>query len=83
VTVTNHLRAADAPEGAQSGYKVYGFENVGFSLRVIAKEQMESGGEVRVQSGVISKVAQPEMSQMHHTSIQNSGADAKINQNAS
>jgi len=42
---------------------------------------MESGDEVTVQPGVISKVAQPEMSQMHHTSIQNSGADAKINQN--
>jgi hypothetical protein len=40
---------------------------------------MEAGGKVGVQSGVVAKVAQSEMSQMHGNSIQISMPDARTN----
>jgi sorbitol-specific phosphotransferase system component IIBC len=69
--------AADPAKGAQGGQQVNGFQDVGFSLGVVAQEEMEAGGEVGLQSPVIAKVAQFEMSQMHGYRIQVFGADAR------
>jgi hypothetical protein len=81
LAVTNHLRASNAAKGAKGGNQINGFQYVGLALGVVAKKQMESRGKISVQPGIIAKAAQPEMSQMHDTSIQNSGADARRIQN--
>ena len=65
LAVADHLRAADAAEGAQRGEQVDGFEDVGFALRVVAEEDVEARRKVRVQAGVIAELPQSQMGQMH------------------
>ena len=77
--VPDELGAADAAKGAQGGQQVNGFQDVGFSLGIVAQQDMEAGSEVGLQTSVIAKIAQPEMSQMHGHSIQNSSPDASTN----
>ena len=79
LAVANHLGAADAAKGAESGDEIDGFQDVGLDMSIVAEEEMESGCEIGVQTPVIAEVAQPEMSQMHDKRIQNSGVDARRN----
>ena len=65
----DHLRAADAAERAQRGHEINRFEDVRLALRVVAEQEMEAGREIRVQPGVIAKIPQPQMSQMHAEKI--------------
>ncbi len=60
---------AAAAERPQRGHEINRFEDVRLALRVVAQKQMEAGHEIRVQPGVITKVPQPQMSQMHAENI--------------
>ena len=63
--VTNHLRAADATEGAQRRHEVNRFKNVGFPLRIVAKNEVEARLEIHIQPRVVAEVAKSQLSQMH------------------
>jgi hypothetical protein len=65
LTVTNHLRAADAAKGTERRHEIDGFEDVRFALRIVAEEEMEAGRKIDVEPRVIAEVAESEMSQVH------------------
>ncbi len=64
--VADHLRAAHAAEGAQSGQQINGLQEVGLALGVVPQQQVEAGWKIRVQPRVIAEVAKPQMKQMHN-----------------
>jgi hypothetical protein len=63
--VANHLRTANSPKRTQSGHQINGFENIRFSLSIIAKQQVESGRKIHVQPRIIAEVTETQMGQMH------------------
>ncbi len=56
--VPDELCAADAAKRPQSGHQVNGFQDVGFSLRVVAQQQVEAGGEIGLHAFVVAEVPQ-------------------------
>src|SRR5580704_5660648 len=65
LAVPDHLRAAHAAERAQRGHEIDRFEDVRLALGIIAEQQVEAGGKVRVQPRVIAEVAKSQMGKMH------------------
>jgi len=63
------LRAADATERPQRREQLNGFENVGLSLRVAAKEHVKAGREIRVEPRVIAEITKAQVGQMHTPSL--------------
>ena len=67
--MANHLGAADATEGTQGCHQVYGFEDICFALRIVAKQQMEARRKIRIQPLIVAEVSQSQMRQMHRTKL--------------
>jgi len=78
LAVPDHLGAADAAEGAESGEKVDGLEDVGLALGVVAEEELEARGKVDVQPRVIAEVTKSEMGQMHGGKMAGGGRIKKL-----
>src|SRR5258705_11008080 len=55
--VSDHLRSADASKRAHRREEINGFEDIGFSLRVVTKQQMKAGGKFCVESRVVAEIA--------------------------
>ncbi len=69
LAVANHLRAADATERAQRGHEINRFKDVCLALCVVAKQEVEAGRNVGIQSRIIAEVAESQMGQMHSEKI--------------
>src|SRR5207245_2851473 len=61
----HHLRAADAAKGAHGGEQINCFEYICLSLCVWTEQQVKARSEIHFQAGVVSEIAQSQVSQMH------------------
>jgi len=65
LAVADEMGRGDAAEGAKGGEEVERLEEVGFALGVAAEEEVKAGVEGGIEPGVIAKIAEAQLAQMH------------------
>lgn len=63
--MAHHLGAGHAAKRAQGRKEVNRFQDIGLALRIITQKQMEARRELEIEPRIVSKIAEPQMAEMH------------------
>ena len=76
--VANHLTAANSTERPQRRHQINGLENIGLSLGIVAKEQMETGWEIGIEPRVVAEITKTNAGQMHRDEMPQETSNSKL-----